>query len=50
MRNPYASARSGRTWEAVDYYAGSRIVHGRFWFRWQARLFAMGVLKVEEVA
>lgn len=48
MNNPYAARGvEFKPWWTVDYFAGSKIYHGRYWFRWQARLASLGVLKVE---
>lgn len=47
-RNPYrAEGVPFKPWWIVDHYGGpSPIVHGRYWFRWQARLASMGVVAV----
>lgn len=47
--NPYRADVPYKPWYAVDYYYGHRMIHGRYWFRWQARLAAVGVLAVEHV-
>lgn len=47
MTNPYAARGVVKEWAAVDYYGGQRHVRRRFWHRWQARLWALGVYAVE---
>ena len=51
LNNPYAARGvTYKPWVAVDHYAGSRIVHGRYAWRWLARLASVGVLRVERNA
>lgn len=45
-RNPYAARGPHRPWLIVDFGTCPPIVHGRYHFKWMARLAAMGVLDV----
>lgn len=48
VSNPYrAKGVPFKPWWTVDHYGGEKIYHGRYWFKWQARLASVGVLKVE---